>query len=674
MDQREDLALFLFRAFAPGGSLSQVLPGYKMREGQLRLAQSVGRALLDQTDLVAEGPVGLGKSLAYALPLAYFAERGDQRRGLIVTANIALQEQLINKDLPIIKKILPSNFTFGLVKGRGNYLCLNELEELKMGNVHGKTQLRVLDDNDGIDHHMRIAAWATTTKTGDRSELQFEPSSKTWSRFSVSAEGCIGPSCPHSSACFSNKAREEVTDNADVIVTNYHMFFAMLSRLESGGIGSLPDCSYLVLDEAHQAADIAQEFFGFRISEGSIRWLTSRIREDPGVRLGLEKSAMRFFSLLRNARPQKGSGRLIAPLPEDWAAPLLRALADVRWYFQEREDRFDQAAGDGTKAGKMAAMARMAKEATDTLRQNVQSASALRDAFPEGVDEDKYVYSIEEDRGQILLRARRLRGIRKDSKGEVLIGRLQVRSRVLISATMTVGGSFGPVIRGLADTVPELGLDVGPRTFVAESPFHWVSQAKLVIPENVLPSPRDRGFQAALGQALGYIIGQAKGRTLCLFTSWASLEAAYASLRGKTPYTLLKQGDLPRSQLIEVFKRDTHSVLLGVESFWAGIDVPGESLSCVVIDKLPFPNINDPILEALEDDGDCFEKHSIPRMILQMRQGFGRLIRAVSDRGVVVVLDNRVHGKWQQYGKLLVHSLPPVPLSLDLDDVGKFLK
>lgn len=675
--------LYLFRTFSPVGYLSQVLPGYQMRESQLRLAQRIDRAITEGEDLAAEGPVGLGKSMAYCVPLAYHSHIGEVgSKSMVVTANIALQEQLIKKDLPLLQSALPWEFDFALLKGKNNFLCKNALRDMTEKLPDGRVRLRMLDDQDNTDHHMRVAAWGGTTKTGDRSELSFEPLPKVWSRFSVTHEECLGRQCQDFDDCFANKARENAEDR-DIVVTNYHMYFAGISN---GAQSGLPRHDFVVLDEAHAATEIARSFFGFTISESSIRWVSSRLSHDPILRDAINASAAKLFRDLKEYKdsPKYGS-RIEGPLPLFYQG-LLDNLTKAKWYFGEKVENFKKLdekienARDKAQIGKMVGMAERSLAATNNLINRLNSAFVCRTE----IEEDTFVYFLDEEREHITVRAKRIEGGPVEDEG------ISQPVRILLSATLAVGGSFDHVVGGLSRAVPEVHLSSGVSTFVAESPFHWPSQAKLIIPED-FPSPRDKeAFQAQVALALGYIVEQAQGRTLALFTSWSALEAAYKALNGKTKYRLLKQGDLPRIKLIEEFKKDKASVLFGVESFWSGIDVPGEALSCVVIDKLPFPNVSDPVLDALEarmqqcspimhdpyavaPDG-IFVKHSIPRMILAMKQGFGRLIRSVGDRGVVVVLDKRVHTQWRSYGKLLVHSLPPVNLSTDLDDVGRFLK
>jgi len=671
--------IYLFRAFSPMGWLSKVIPNYQMREGQLRLANRVHRALRDGTDLAAEGPVGLGKSFAYGVPLAYHTAL--QGRGLIVTANIALQEQLCNKDLPLLQSALPWDFGFTLLKGRNNYLCLDALEDLYQKQPNGKVHLQMLDEQEQTQEHMKIAAWAKTTKTGDRSELTFEPSPKVWQRFSVTSEECLGSNCLKYEQCFPNKARELAQQKeSNIYVTNYHLFFGTMSRGRDSGF--LPAFDYVILDEAHSATDIARDFFGFKITENSLRWVSSRIHADPGLRRSLETSSMQLFQMLRAVEQSKEySTRFRGPLRPDLYERVTNDLLLASAYFNSQMANNKalalNASGQNTKnkLWKMSGIAEHAQKAARTLATRIDMALGYKNL--------DLVYSLEMDREQLTLVAKRLRPT-EDMEYDDSV--LTVGSRILVSATLTVGGSFDPLVNELKETVPELGLR-SSKPFVAESPFHWVTQARLIVPE-VLPNPRSKDeFQAQSALAIGYCIQQARGRTLALFTSWKALEATYVALKDKTPYRLLKQGEMPRTRLVEEFKKDTSSVLFGVGSFWSGIDVPGEALSCLIIDKLPFPSPDDPVIDALEhaakgspfqDDvwqegNSAFRKYSIPRMILAMRQGFGRLIRSTGDRGVVVLLDKRVHTNWENYGRLLVNSLPRVSLSTDLDDVARFL-
>lgn len=682
--------LYIFRAFMPGGWLSKHLEGYQMREGQLRLAQKIDNVLKTNHDLVAEGPTGIGKSLAYAVPLAYHTVKRAQK-AVIVTANIALQEQLVTKDLPLLQKALPWKFKFALFKGRNNYLCKDALEELTKtdGSVHAirtgqKHRLTMLDEQDKTTQHSLIAEWAARTQTGDMTELPFEPVRKIWDRFSVTSEDCAKTACPFNQSCFANQTYKAL-ETADIIVTNYHIFFAQLA------MGGLSGYEFVVFDEAHKTVDIAREFFGFRISEVTFKWLTSRLHEAPELRRNLEASSHLFFEELASLYNSGHYRERMKDVRNFHTTALMGQLGQLELRFNAAEKKtrtiFENAQKDKTCSNEdLQKLKRMAFDAGRSL--------ATTQKVMKGLDllsklDPNYAYALEVERDRLVINAKKI-DIKEDLTNSLFgdeSGGVRPQSVCMLSATMAVGGSFEHIMQELGVSQPFTEL------FVAESPFDWVRQAKLIVPEE-LPDPKEKeAFRRDVGFVMSYIIEKARGRTLCLFTSWAGLDVAYDIIISLSKYRVLKQGDMPRSKLIEEFKKDESSVLLGVESFWQGIDVPGNSLVCVVMDKLPFPSLDDSVLDALQDRWDSqggdgalhfgpggataenpFQTYSIPRMILSVKQGFGRLIRSVSDRGVVVILDRRIHSQWEKYGKMLVNSLPPVALSTDLDDVERFFK
>ena len=671
--------LYVLRAFGSDGWLSKTLPGYAMREGQFRLAQKIDTVFKHSRDLVAEGPTGIGKSLAYLVPLAYRTSK-HRRRGLIVTANIALQEQLINKDLPLLQKALPWGFGFALHKGRNNYLCKDAAKNLLEKEKDGRHRLHILDEKEGHNQHDRIAAWAAGTETGDVSDLPFEPLPKVWSRFSVTSEECAKGYCPSNNSCWANSAFGKL-GNAQIVVTNYHIFFGQLQGEH------LFDYDYVIFDEAHKAADIARDFYGFKITPYTFRWLANRLNNEPHLKKQVEQHSANFFLELEQHYRSSDYRTRIKDRSVFRTIALGGALLQIERIFDARTNKYaelvkkadaDAACSNEEKFKLKRGLfdAVRATSLTKRLQANLESAAKL--------DED-YVYYLEEDRDQLALKAKKL-DISKELENGLWGGDLEgkrlgdraAQSLVLLSATMSVGGSFEHIMKDLGIT------GVNTDLFAAESPFDWRRQAIVIVPED-FPDPKDDVFRIKVGQALGYIVEQARGRTLGLFTSWVGLNTAYELLKPRCKYRILKQGDMPRGKLIEEFKKDQSSVLLGVESFWQGIDVPGDSLACLVIDKLPFPSLEDPILDALQERWDAvgapmnhprspFDSYSVPRMVLSLKQGFGRLIRTTSDRGVVVILDRRVHTAYQRYGKVLLNSLPPTPQSVDLDDVGRFLK
>jgi ATP-dependent DNA helicase DinG len=666
--------LYILRAFMPGGWLSSHLPDYVMREGQLRLAQKIDAGFKHSRDLIAEGPTGVGKSLAYAVPLAYHTIK-NRRRGLIVTANIALQEQLIQKDLPLLQKALPWDFDFVLHKGRNNYLCKDTAKNLLEKEPDGRRRLMILDEREGHDQYLRITNWGHETKTGDVSELPFEPRPNVWNHFSVTSEECVKQACLSYRDCWSQKAFAKIAD-ASIVVTNYHIFFA---HLQMGGMGFKYD--YVIFDEAHKAADIAREFFGFKINQGTLKWLAGRLRGEPFLQKNLESSSSTFFHDL-DRHMSSGDYRARLKDPSVFrAAPLQQNLEQASSVFAKRlkhhQELFERAEQDSTcSVEERLKLKRTLFDADRCWNTAERLRTQLLDVMEINSD---YVYYLEEDRGHATLMAKKIDVGEQLEKG-LWANERSVQSLVLLSATMAVGGSFDHIMKELGISLPNVDF------FIAESPFDWQKQAMVIVPEE-FADPRDPDqFRIQVGMALAYIVEQARGRTLGLFTSWMGLNVAYELLNPRCKYRILKQGDMPRAKLIEEFKKDESSVLLGVESFWQGIDVPGDSLACLVIDKLPFPSPDDPILDALQErweafvtnhlsaKGSPFDTYSVPRMVLSIKQGFGRLIRSVSDRGVVVILDKRVHTQWNRYGDILLNSLPPVPQSVDLDEIARFLK
>ncbi len=633
-----------------------------------------GRFLLDDFTVTHN----TGKSIAYAVPAIYHALKNDMA-SVIVTANIALQEQLVKKDLPLLDEILPESFTFALLKGKSNYLCLEKLEK----GARGKLDPADIEMNDKIDD------WARSTRSGDISELPFEPPSRLWSRFSVSADECSGKECEFYKECHSEKARQAARV-ADVVVTNYHLLFADMKVVQmTGGLVSLlPPHHAVVLDEGHKAVDIARDFFGFRITEGSMRWAGARL--PPKQLMELEDAQLAFFSSLL---VHKRSGAYKARLRRSRfivSEPLDKALANAAaWYGDTLREIPDDTVQDRKYAKEIASRFNRAHELRAQIREAMNLSPPPKAPWklhPEAVQGDtpetrwfwsdpalggdntvkceaalastESVYFIEEENGRAVLSSKPIRvddRLRKqlfDSSGSVSV----------TSATLAVKNSFEFVASDLG--VPK------PTTLIAQSPFTWMEQCLLVLPTDI-PEPNDPTFTLLAAERCAETIEAACGRTLGLFTSYKGLNAAHERAL-KTGYRILRQGDMPRTRLIDEFRRDVNSVLLGTESFWAGVDVPGESLSCVFIDKLPFTTPEDPVMDALtERDKNWFMKYSVPRAIIAFKQGFGRLIRTTTDRGAVVVLDKRLTTKF--YGGQFIYSLPLVQRSNNIDDVRRFL-
>jgi len=633
---------YLTEVFGPGGLFAARFAGYETRPSQVALARMIDQAMREGRHALGEGPCGVGKSLAHAVPAVWHAHHRN-KRVVLVTANIALQEQLVNKDLPMLAEVLPWPFGFALLKGRNNFLCHERLADSEArGELVGYADEEQQRQVDGV------LAWARTTTTGDVSELPFVPSPGVWSRFAVSSDDCRGSTCPYRASCFSERAIAAAHE-ADLVVTNYHLLFAHLSvRRQTDEDLVLPAFDMLVLDEAHEAADIARGFFGFTVSELAVRRL-ARVAEDLGDReLGgaLRWEAKRMFdAVARYARSSSHQRRLTAPGFAS-ATELVLALGALSRLAVQI------ATGDEVDA-KLRAKARNARRQAESLRERLDEAVTLSDL--------NKVYFIELDaKGRAKISAKSIDVA--DILREELFGR--TTSVTLVSATMTAGGTFDFIRR-------ELGAPADALELVAESPFDFAKQALLIVPDGI-PEPRDPGFVAAVADAMQQVIDACDGRVLGLFTSYKNLNAVYDQVAGDT-HRILRQGDLPRTELARIFQEDIGSVLLGTESFWTGIDVPGEALTGVVIDKLPFPNPEDPVVEAIcARDKRWFSNYFVPRAILMLRQGVGRLIRSQNDVGVVVILDRRIAEK--PYGRRFLNSLPPMLTSRKLDNIARFLQ
>ena len=632
-------ALDLEGIFGDAGLLAQRFEGYAPRQGQVMMAEAVEGVLAEGGQLVVEAPTGTGKSLAYLAPAALDHARSG-RKVLVVTGNIALQEQLVGKDLPLLAKLLPGNLTFALLKGRRNYLCLRQLAQSRKNGLESP-----YDSPEDREVLRSIDAWAHSTELGDVSELPFEPPHELWARFSTHPDECPGKQCMRHSICLVNQAKERAA-SAAVVVSNYHLLFANLLVHEATGEDRvLPPFDVVVLDEAHSAADIARDFFGFRVSHAGLRRLASPLEDLGAVTLAQQlRSEAELFcdslgSLYRSdaysvrlRQPGMVSFHVIVGVLEEAAR---RSTAGSKYSKEELATRLER------NASRCRDAARRIQEALELADPNAVSFIEL-DRHRRGVLCSKPVEVGERIRTGLFDR---------------------VHASVVTSATLSTGGSFA-----LVET--ELGLRPTAR-LVVSSPFDYAQRALLVVPGD-LPDPTDRAWVAAVARRVAEIVELAQGRTLALFTSYRSLDRAHAQLRG-CPYPVLRQGEQPRTALVKAFADDIGAVLLGTDSFWTGIDVPGETLSCVVIDRLPFPSPDDPGLDAIRQrDRQWFMNRCLPGAVLTFKQGFGRLIRSRDDRGVVVVLDRRLNSK--PYGRIFLRSLSPVRRSDQLDDVARFLR
>lgn len=689
MQKNED---FIEQTFGANGYLAKKIHGYAPRSGQIAFARAVDGAIAVGEHLLAEAGTATGKSFGYLVPsIHYIASDPDAcRRVVVVTANIALTEQLIGKDLPFLKEALPWKFSYSLMKGKNNFLCLNQLYDVEANSITNASQTRMAwsEDVSSIDPVARIQEWAHRCLVGqgdgDITELDFEPPHTVWKQFSVSNDECKGTSCQYKNECFALKASDRAK-SSQIVVTNYHLYFLHVKLKQQTGLDLiLPPHEVVVWDEAHKAADIARtNAFGFRITEDMIRHtarklVRSTMEEHRDAAARLSGSAGWFFNELQS---YKQSGRYkrrikVALEKEDGIADAWRELqqdmADVEASLSKRSAWLELKISqdmDYEPCGKEISEKHDCEKSIDRsrdIRAHIESVMQMH-----GGDEN--VYFLEEEfRGRtkkvfLLGQPINVGGLLKTALFD------QMHSVICTSATMTTGDGFGYIAH-------ELGCH--PYSCVTvESPFDWHRQGVLVLPNGV-PDPKDdtNAFKDAIPGFVLKTIQCANGRTLGLFTSVEMVNRVFDAIKDRGAgiarvhgHRLYKQGDMAKTKLIEAFKKDVSSVLLGTESFWAGVDVPGEALSAVVIDRIPFPTPDDPILDAIsEQDKKWFHKYSVPIATLQLKQGVGRLIRSIHDVGAIVMIDPRMRTK--NYGKLILASLPPLQVRHNIESIRVLLK
>lgn len=693
----------VFDVLGPGGVIAEAFPTYEHRPQQLQMAHSVAEAFNRGTHLLMEAGTGTGKSLAYLVPAVAYAKRNGEKVA-ISTHTINLQEQLWEKDIPFVQSALAGTELDGvkaaLVKGRANYICLRKWEE-------EATAADFFTTAEERSFHIRLASWLSETQTGDKSELNLtHEGEQHWRTVQSETETCLGPKCKwFRNHCFAYRARRRAKD-ADILVLNHAVLFADISA----GNVILPPFRHLVLDEAHHTEDVATQNLGIELANWEV---TSAL-------LSLFKAAGQGFLPLmkrRIPREQRIPARPPIGLPsEDHIEKLIdltfacRSASDelFRLCAQLVESRGsgEEDGGrtlrltDGARYGPLWEAIEVARgNAVLRLRQLGQGLMALGEALeefdPPLRDLDRMLVDIQKQSGILIQSAKAIdavlltpgegevtwieAGARREHQrvtlrsapvnvGEVLKNKLfgRLRSVVMTSATLSVGGEFEHVRHrlGLHD-LPAARLATG----MVSSPFSYRRQALLCVPED-LPNPKavsDRDFTRAVQEFLRQYLVRAGGRTLVLFTSHRQLRQVYSSLREELEgqgLLLLGQGlDGARGRLVEEFKSANNAVLFGSASFWEGVDIPGDGLTTVILVKLPFTPPGDPVMEARTEDLErrglsSFAHLSLPQAVIKFKQGFGRLIRTKSDRGVVIVLDNRVSARQTRYGMKFIRSLP----------------
>jgi ATP-dependent DNA helicase DinG len=610
--------------FGPGGTLAQRLDDYEFRPSQVRMAHAVHRALEEQNHVIIEAGTGTGKTLAYLLPALLHG-----RRILVSTGTKTLQDQIFYKDIPLLESVLERPIRAAYLKGRNNYLCRLKMETL---HTEGLFSLRELKS------FKAIIDWAAETETGDRAELgSVGDDSDLWSRMDARRERCLGSKCKDYERCFLTLVRQKAME-ADIVVVNHHLFFADLSIRKSDVPAILPDYSAVIFDEAHELEDIATDYFGFHISNFRLaEFVHDANKLEADVEL-VSRASDRFFNgfaLLRDGRH---------PVPKlEGIESLIGALQDARRSIKQMKDF----------SGEYEALARRAGELEAEL-----------EIFRSGKLEN-YVSWIE----------RRDRGIFLEACPVDVSGMLQeklftrVPTCVLTSATLTVGDSFGYMRE-------RLGLNEARELSLATE-FNVQKQALLYIPKS-MPDYRHPSYVERAAEEIRLVLRASTGRAFVLFTSYRQMETLYQELVDDLPFPCMIQGKGGgKSRLLEEFKMTPNAVLFATASFWQGVDVKGEALSAVIIDKLPFQVPSDPLVAARSaciqrQGGNAFSEYHVPTAILRLKQGLGRLIRSTTDRGILAVLDNRLSTK--SYGRLFMDSLPDYEVTDRIQDLVEFMK
>jgi ATP-dependent DNA helicase DinG len=648
--------------------LARTHPAYEFRRGQLQMAQAVEQALEEKRHLIVEAGTGTGKTLAYLMPVIR-----SGKRVIISTGTKNLQEQLFYKDVPFLGHALFGEAASGrlsvcYMKGRNNYLCRKKLYDL--------TDQPVLSGLEEIEQYRAIAAWEKTTATGDRAELAELPeASALWYKLDARSDTCTGQKCSEWERCFITEMRRRGLES-DIVIVNHHLFFADLAiKLQAEGApdaGILPDAAAVIFDEAHELEDVAGNYFGISVSNLRVEDLArdveaslqhNRMLSAPlsGALSSLRERSQFFFSLL-----PPGDGRF--------------AFETRREFLEENGDEFLAFNQALTRlAGELEGLPQKPEEIFNFVRRAQELQVQL--SFAMESDDRNTVFWIERRGGRGRTSSAK-KGADAERTGRqnvflqatpIDVGPIlreclwsKLECAVLTSATLAVGGGFEYIRQ-------RLGLEHA-RESVLPSHFDYESQALFYVPPD-LPDARTPQFTALAAERIRKLLEITRGRAFVLFTSYAQMNDVYQRILGELEFPMLRQGDAPKSALLEEFRLTPNAVLFATSSFWQGVDVQGEQLSCVIIDRLPFAVPSDPVVAARvkaidADGGNAFFQYQVPAAVITLKQGFGRLIRSLHDRGLLVLLDNRILKK--QYGRVFIESLPNYKKTTDMRVVEEF--
>jgi ATP-dependent DNA helicase DinG len=644
--------------FGPSGLVARFHKNYEYRDGQVKMSNAIAEAFEKKRHLIVEAGTGTGKTLAYLIPaIATALKQG--KRIVISTGTKNLQEQLMEKDIPFLQQILPKKFSAAYMKGRGNYACLYR--------VHKAEHQPILDGLDQMDQFDAVRRWTYETQTGDRRELVDLPEDLSfWNRINARGDVCIGQKCPEYEPCFITRMRSRAED-ADIVIVNHHLFFADLNVRGNQFGKVIPDYSAVIFDEAHLIEDIASDYFGFQVSsfqlDELVRDTDTLPITDAMVTRDLTKLAAKIIALSDHFWIKFAMARFDGryPLTQDLFAYRDRDGSNKPTPLGEAYLALDGALG--SLVSSLDPLAETAPEIDSLVRRARQARFDLE--FVTSQSEKNYVYWLEKRGKGMFLRASPV------DVSELLREKLfdKVDSCILTSATLSSSGSFNFVRE-------RLGLDTAKTSgFTAPSSFDFEEQSILYLPK-AMPDPRAPEFtQLAAGEVVK-ILSVTHGHAFVLCTSNQSMNALYELISSRVNYPCFVQGSASKAGLLERFRETPNAVLFATSSFWQGVDVQGEQLSCVIIDKLPFAVPTDPIVAARsrfidENGGKSFFEYSIPQAVITLKQGIGRLIRSRTDRGIIAILDPRI--KTKGYGRDFLQSLPRMRITDRLEDLHEIL-
>ena len=630
--------------FSPKGALAGHVPSFRARSQQVEMAQAIAQAITENKQLIVEAGTGTGKTFAYLVPAIL---KGG--KVIISTGTKNLQDQLFQRDLPTVRDALKAPVSIALLKGRSNYVCHNHLERTQS---EGRFTTR-----EDARHLAKIVKYAKTTQSGDKSGVSNVPeNAPIWMQVTSTRENCLGQECPHHKDCFVLKARKDAM-GADLVVVNHHLFFADVMLRDEGLAELLPACNTVIFDEAHQLPETASLFFGDNISTSQVIELARDVRLEAAI------SANDFAAL---------------PIATD---ALDKAARDVRLIFKQAEGRMNANTVEDLPgwADAMTTLSDKLGLANSLLEKQAERSEGLENCWQRGqVLAQKILQwqnkeQVDQVRWLEIFNHSVQLNITPLSIAETFAKQINGHPRAWIftSATLTVKQDF-------SHYQSEMGLSEA-KTAYWDSPFNYLEQALLYVPQD-MPDPNSANYTEAVVLAALPLIEASKGRTFLLFTSLRAMQRAHEILLAQfeskqLDYPLLLQGDGSRNELLSRFREHGNAILLGSQSFWEGVDVRGEALSLVVIDKLPFASPDDPVLAArlaqiAKQGRNAFMEYQLPRTVINLKQGAGRLIRDETDRGVLMICDPRLIEK--SYGKRIWQSLPPFKRTRDLSEAVSF--